>query len=82
VSIPSATQAAWLIGTAAERLPWSGSLQMGSFPPLGGGLSVVQLVDYLCKIIVAVMINEQWFEWVSTSENKYERCNMKWDGVR
>jgi hypothetical protein len=55
---------------------------MGSFPPLGGGLSVVQPVDYLCKIIVAVMINEQWFEWISTSENKYERCNMKWDGVR
>jgi amino acid adenylation domain-containing protein/thioester reductase-like protein len=34
----------------------AGSLQMGSFPSLGGDLSVIQPVDYLCKTIVAVMV--------------------------
>lgn len=33
----------------------AGSLEMGSFPSLGGDLSVVQPVDYICQTVVAVM---------------------------
>jgi hypothetical protein len=41
---------------------------MGNFPPLCGGLSVVQPVDYLCKTVAAVVVKEQWCESISASE--------------
>lgn len=37
----------------------AGSIEMGCFPSLGGNLSVVQPVDYLCKTVVAVMVEDQ-----------------------